>query len=183
MKKRSLTSRFVPALLVALILACGTVFAYMFRQTEIKTTTFTPAKVLCEVYAPLTADDKIDSVTLKNTSNIDAYLRVRLVTYWVDGDGDVAAKSSPALSVDYDEAKWVAGSGNTFYFKTPVSPEATENLTTNLLKTPVELKTEDGYKQVVDIFGEAIQADPTKAVTESWQVTLEDDGIRIKSGP
>jgi len=166
-----------------LLLVCGSVFAYMFQRTEPASTQFTPAVVACEVHDALNGDKDIESITVENTGNIDAYLRVRLVTYWVDGEGNVAPKPSPTLTVN-ETGNWVKSeTSNTFYYKEPVAPEDSNDDTSNLLTTPITLKTEDGYKQVVDIFGEAIQAQPTAAVTDSWKVTLEADGKTINAAP
>ena len=177
MKKRWITRRLLPvSLFLVLILTFGTVYAYMFMRTPSQSTSFVPAEVSCEVAEDFDKDANIkNAITVKNTGNVDAYLRVRLVTYWVDDDGNVAPKSSPALSVDFNEDYWVAGSENTFYYKEPVAPydsTSGKGITETLLKTPITLKTEDGYRQVVDIFGEAIQSNPVDAVKEAWPVTL-----------
>lgn len=174
MKQRSHKRRLLPvALLLALVLTCGSVYAYMFMRTPTQGVSFIPAVVTCEVDDERVADS-ITEVTVENTGNIKAYLRVRLVTYWVDGDGKVAPKPSPSLDMTdlYDDANWVKSkSSNTFYFKDPVAPE---DSTTNLLTGSITLATEDGYKQVVDIFGEAIQVEPTTAVTDTWLVELSE---------
>ena len=180
MKTRWNKRRLVPvALLMALALICGSVFAYMFSRTEDKTTKFIPAKVSCKVaeeFDPATGVKS--SIQVTNTGNIDAYLRVRLVTYWVGADGKVAPKSSPALSITPANG-WVEGSDNTFYYPIPVLPN---DITPELLGTPITLISEDGFRQVVEVFAEAIQAKPAGAVTESWDVTL-DDGGTITAAP
>lgn len=175
MKTRWNKRRLVPvALLMALALICGSVFAYMFSRTEDKTTKFIPAKVSCKVaeeFDPATGVKS--SIKVTNTGNIDAYLRVRLVTYWVDADGKVAPKSSPALSITPANG-WVEGSDNTFYYKEPVAPDG---VTDDLLNGSITLEADaEGNRQVVDVFAEAIQAKPANAVTESWDVTLDDGG-------
>ena len=173
MRKKNLRRLMPVALLLALLLVCGSVFAYMFMRTDTKGTDFIPAQVSCKVYSP-ELDDAVDSITVENTSNIYAYLRVRLVTYWVDGDGNVAPKPSPTLTVSYNSTDWIKGSGNTFYYKVPVAPDG---FTTNLLTAPITLGTEDGYNQEVDIFGEAIQAYPEAAAEGSWLVEVTSDEI------
>ena len=174
MKKRWNNRRLVPvALLMALVFVCGTVYAYMFHRTGETSTAFAPAKVSCEVAETYNGIEK-SSITVKNTGNVDVYLRVRLVTYWVNGEGKVAAKSSPDLSITYDSDEWVKGSGNTFYYKTPVKPG---DSTPELLTASITLTEEDGFKQVIDVFAEAIQAEPARAVTESWKVTLTGETI------
>lgn len=180
MRKKNLRRLMPVALLLALVLICGSVFAYMFMRTDTEGTDFIPAQVACKVYSP-EAGDAVDSITVENTGNINAYLRVRLVTYWVDSDGNVAPKPSPTLTVSYNSTDWIKGSDNTFYYKVSVAPDG---FTTNLLTGPIILGTEDGYKQEVDIFGEAIQSKPTDAVKEVWLVTMDDtDGTTIISSP
>ena len=176
MKKSWNKRRLVPvAILLALVVVCGSVFAYMFMRTDPKGAQFIPAKVSCQVY-DVTSGNQITDVTVKNTGNIPAYLRVRLVTYWVNGDGNVVPKDSLPLSLSYDTTNWVAGSGNTYYYKLPVNPNA---VTTNLFaaSASITLASDGEYKQRVDIFGEAIQALPTTAATSSWGVTITDGEI------
>lgn len=184
MKRPPNKRRFVPAVLLCVLAAvviCGTVYAYMFHRTGEEGTTFTPATVSCKVAEEFNGTEK-SSITVQNTSNIPAYLRVRLVTYWVNGEGEVAAKSSPELSIEYDSTKWIKdGDSDTFYCKTPVAPDAPNNVTPELLTLPIELTVEDGFKQVVDVFAEAIQAEPAKAVKDSWKVTLS--GTTITDAP
>lgn len=183
MKKRRNIRRILPvALLMILILACGSVYAYMFGRTNSASTTFIPAKVSCEVDETFKENQK-SIITVENTSNVDAYLRVRLVTYWIDSNDKVAPKSSPVLTVPYDSTNWIAGSDNTFYYKVPVAPNG---VTESLLTAPIVLEEKDGYRQVVDVFAEAIQSNPTyptSAVTEAWHVTLFEGSTTIESAP
>ena len=164
-------------ILLALAVICGTVFAYMFHRTEDQSTTFTPAQVSCEVQETFKNNAK-SSIKVTNTGNIDAYIRVRLVTYWVDSDGNVAAKSSPALSIT-PANDWIAGKDNTFYYPLPV---AAGDTTPELLSSSITLVVDaDGNRQVIDVFAEAIQAKPTTAVEEAWGVTL--NGTTITGAP
>lgn len=158
-------------LLVLIVGVTGTVFAYMFKRTEFKENSLIPAKVSCALNEAFDADTGVKSnITVKNTGNIDAYIRVRLVTYWVK-DGEIAAKPSKTLSVT-PNTNWVPGTNNTYYYKLPVEPDGV----VDLIDTPITLIEEDGYKQVVDVFAEAIQSLPTDAVTDSWNVAVDGDG-------
>ena len=107
-------------------------------------------------------------------------MRVRLVSYWVDSaTGAIAAKPSPAVSFTPGSG-WVAGSGsgNTYYYQVPVAPGDTTN---ELLGSEITLTSLDGLVQVVEVFAEAIQAQPTTAVTDSWGVTLSSSGNVISA--
>ena len=172
-KQKILPIILITTLAVSLVL-CGTVIAYMFRQTEYKNNEFTPANVSCEVLETVTNNEKT-SIQIKNTGNIDAYLRVRLVSYWVDAEGNIVVKPSPELSVALAEG-WITGSNNTYYYKSPVTPGMA---TPNLLKDGASIsleQDENGYLQVIEVFAEAIQSKPEKAVTNAWKVTIDSNG-------
>lgn len=173
MKKLTVSPRLWILAAALLVSLCGTVLAYMFRQTAPIENPFEPAKVACEVTEvtdnPITEKS---SITVQNTGTINAYLRVRLVTYWVDGAGNVAGKASPPLSVPLANG-WIAGPNNTYYYKTPVEPT---KFTTELLNGTITLEQDGDYRQVIEVFAEAIQSSPSDAVTDSWQVTLDDSG-------
>lgn len=170
-KHRILSILLIVSVAVSLTL-CGTVLAYMFRQTEYIDNEFTPANVSCSVVEEFDGVQKA-SIRVQNTGNIDAYLRVRFVFYWVDEDGNIVAKPSLMPEINM-AAGWIKGSNNTYYYKEPVSP--TEQ-TGSLLSSPITLeKDTNGYLQVIEVFAEAIQSKPAKAATSSWQVTLDTKG-------
>ena len=157
------------------VLAVGSVYAYMYRQSITVENTFVPAQVSCDVEEEFDGSEK-SSVTVKNTGNIDAYIRVRMVSYWVDGNNNIVAESSVMPQVEIADG-WIADTANyTYYYTQPVTPGA---LTPELLKsgTTISLTTKDGYKQVVEIFAEAIQALPEDAVKSAWNVEITDKTI------
>lgn len=104
---------------------------------------------------------------------------MRLVSYWVDSHGNIVSKPSRNLAVT-PAASWIQGSDNTYYYSLPVAPE---NCTSNLLSenTNLPLAEEDGYRQVIEVFADAIQSKPSAAVKDSWNVTL--DNGKIKHAP
>lgn len=145
----------------------------MFKQTESKENDFLPAAVSCTV-AEVFDDREKSEITVTNTGNIDAYLRVRLVSHWVDAGGSIVAKPSPLMEVSVSDG-WIAGTDNTYYCKAPVAPGAK---TINLLFSPIVLQEdfENGYVQVIDVFAEAIQSKPERAVKNSWRVSTDGSG-------
>lgn len=158
--------------LIATLLLCGTVIAYMFRQTEYKDNAFVPANVSCKVVEEFDGTQKT-SIQVQNTGNIDAYLRVRLVSYWVDADGNIVAKPSEMPEINIATG-WITGANNTYYYTKPVRSSAH---TGALLSAPITLKQdENGYMQVLEVFAEAIQSKPSHAVTNSWKVSLDTNG-------
>jgi len=177
--------RFLPVLLAALFvltMASGSVFAYMKSKTPVFENEIIPAVVSCEVAEETDAEQNIKtSIKVKNTGNIDAYLRVCLVTYWVDEDDNIMPVPSEKLDFECSD-NWVKGSNGIYYYKSAVTPGA---LTEELLKEEsIKLKTyiadaEKGttYYQRIDVFAEAIQALPIDAVKESWKVTFDGNGL------
>lgn len=174
-------------LLVAtgLTIASGYVDAYMRKETEEIQNIFVPAQVDCLVDEDV-VDNKKTSVTAINTSNVNAYIRMRSVSYWLDENGDITYYPSPTNYIDYNDINatdWIVDTANnTFYYKYPVGTAETAKETKNLLKIgeSIVLKTEDGRKQVIEFFAEAIQADPAQAVIDAWGATVDTDGTITK---
>ena len=179
MKNRVFHVLYLAAVILLSLAIVGTVAAYMFRVTQTEENNFVPAKVSCTVHEDTDANmTEKSSITVENTSNISAYLRLRLVTYWVDtSSGTAQIVSKPSEMPDFDiAAGWMKGSDDTYYYTSPVSPDG---FTGELLApgTVIRLAEEDGYLQVIEVFAEAIQYLPYDAVANNWHVTLNSDGI------
>ena len=169
---------FLTVVLSIIFVLCGTVIAYMFRQTEYKNNKFVPANVSCQVVEAFDGVEKT-SIQVQNTGNIDAYLRVRLVSYWVDADGNIVAKPSSMPEINMATG-WIKGTNNTYYYTKPVSPAAQ---TGSLLSSPIILEEdENGSMQVIEVFAEAIQSKPYNAVINSWKVSMDANG-NISAAP
>lgn len=170
-KKRLIVVLIIAAML--LLASVGTALAYMFKDTGDVPNEFIPGVVSCEISEEIKNDVK-SKITVKNTGNIDAYIRVKLVTYWVNGSGDVVPKAPAEINFTPGSG-WVKSSiSNTYYYSVPVAPGAKIE---SLLGSSITLKEEDGYLQKVDVFAEAIQANPTTAVSSSWHVTVSGSTI------
>ena len=177
-------------LALVLMLTATVVSAYMRKQTETMGNTFTPAAVSCSVFDRVEDNEKT-IIQITNTGNYKAYLRVRLVTYWIKEDGSVAYRPSATIpDFAFDNTKWVRdANNNTYYYKSPVESNVT---TENLLdKANIALRqeTEDGvtYRQVIDVFAEAIIAETLDETTDqiadvesAWGVTVDSSGNIIK---
>ena len=94
--KRKTLIRIVIVLSVVLVLLCGTAVALMFRQTSLVTNEFETAIVDCQVHEQTDTGSVMagakSSITVENTGNIPAYIRVRFVSYWVDSEGHIVGK-------------------------------------------------------------------------------------------
>ena len=177
---KKLNRKVLLLLAAAFLLANVTVvYAYTRHTTDVLTNTLLPAVVDAEVAEAFDGSSKT-SIQLQNTGNIDAYLRMKVITYWQDSKGNPIAKPVENFSISYDQTNWVEHNG-IYYYKSPVAPNA---LTREFLTSSITLTTDSEnvngveytYHQVVEIIPEAIQSKPAEAVESSWDVTVNTDG-------
>ncbi len=181
----------ITAIAIVAITSISLVAAYMFKRSSELENQFTPAIVQCDVVENFDTEGKASektSVKVKNTSNIDAYIRLRVVMYWQDSKGNPVGRTSPENKFGgdwkYDTENWIYDEAEqTFYYKKTVSPEAStlELFAKDFDGIRLEAKDEefDGqiytYHPVIEFIAEAIQSKPTDAVL-SWDVTLDSSG-------
>lgn len=154
-------------------LAVGTTVALLVAHTNAVTNTFTAAE--SKITIEEKTDDGIKSeIYVKNEGTATSYVRVKLVMNWVSDDGKTVSATPVNISVDYDKTNWFEQDG-IYYYKTPVAPK---DLTANLLKDPITQPegAPDGYHLEVTVLAESIQAAPSKAVTDSWHVGVDNNG-------
>lgn len=180
--------------IVALILVGATV-ALMFSLAESITNTFKPGKVAVEVREQINGNTK-EVITLTNTGRSDAYLRMAISSYYTgtytlaSGGSSVTeiVGSMPAsVTFNLNEADGWVKRGDYYYYTKPVAPgEFTGNLingTGITLDTFVQTSTRQGevvevtYRQVVEVFAEAIQSEPPEAISEAWGVTISENSV------
>lgn len=114
-RRRKLNNRAL-ILLASLVLivgmAAGGTVAWLITNTGAVQNTMVPASV------PITINETVNgttktSVTVKNTGNTDAYIRVAIVANAVDKGGNVIAGNAPAYNVD--ATKWAPIDGYYYY--------------------------------------------------------------------
>ena len=183
-RRKSTASRKVIVLAIAAVLllsatVTGTLM-YLVSKTTAVTNTFEPAEVTCEVQDDFNDTVKKD-VTVKNTSNIDAYLRVKLVTYRVNDKGERIGGTATIPSFTLGDG-WFKKDGF-YYYNKPVAPNKTPaaNLIGNDGITLVKYTDADGGRQVIEVIAEAIQSVPTTVVEQKWNVKVDTDGVTIKA--
>ena len=185
----------VIALIVAITV--NVVIAYMFKQSSEITNVFVPAEVSCEVDEEFNGTLKT-SVKVDNTSNIDVYIRLRVVTHWEDSKGNIVARSSPEIMFGkqdgwlYNSDDWIYDSNDyTFYHKAPVAvgDSTSELLSLQGFFQGISLSPETvpdklnsaityTYYPVVVFIAEAIQSKPNDSdgAVSKWKVTLDSSG-------
>ena len=123
-KRRGRMVAVVLSLVLLLALAVGGTVAWLNARTPKVTNTFTPAHVTCEVEEAFdtTTGVKTD-VNVKNTSDIDVYIRVKLVTYRTNDAGQHIGGTAELPAFTLGE-NWVEKDGY-YYYTLPVAPGKT----------------------------------------------------------
>lgn len=178
--KRSLV--LVVSVLALVLAVAGGTLAWLSANTTPVTNTFTPAHVTCEVDETFQNNVK-SNVSIKNTSDIAAYIRAYVVVTWKNADGNVYGK--PVKDTDYtmtmpNNTKWFK-SGDYYYYPDAVPSGASTGMLIKeckLIGTPPA----DGYSLSVEIIAEAIQSQPDSAVQQAWGVTIANGNVTAYTG-
>lgn len=177
---KRLTTLLLSGLLLVTLIVGGTV-AYLVTQVTPVTNTFTPSHVTCAVTENFNGTVK-SNVNVTNTGDTDAYIRVKLVTYRVNGYGQHIGGTASVHDFTPGE-NWKEYKGY-YYYTLPVEPG--ESPATPLIgEDGIELSSytdADGGKQVIEVMAEAIQSSPAEAVGESWNVTITRGNVSAYSG-
>lgn len=176
-KRRGRMATVVLSLVLLLALAVGGTVAWLNARTPKVTNTFTPAHVTCEVEEAFdkTTGVKAD-VNVKNTSDIDVYIRVKLVTYRTNDAGQHIGGTAELPAFTLGE-NWVEKNGY-YYYTLPVAPGKTPaaNLADKMTLT-ASYDDADGGKQALDVMAEAIQSAPEEAVADAWGVKIAQGSV------
>lgn len=170
------------SLLALLTLTVGGTVAYLVASTPEVENTFTPSQVSCKVTEDFNGITK-SNVNVTNKSNIDAYLRVKLVSYRVNDDNQHIGGTA-AIPPFVPGAGWVEYGGY-YYYTSPVDPgdrPATNLIDSDGITLEDKYEDADGGKQAIDVMAEAIQSVPDKAVGEAWKVTIAPGSVTAYSG-
>ena len=171
----------VIATVLLLALAIGGTLAWLSTKDDPIQNKFLPTKVTCEVTEKFngTTGEKT-KVNVKNTGTIDAFIRVKLVTYRTNDQGQHigGTASLPAFTLGTGWVKY----GDYYYYTKPVAPnQKPETNLTNSMTLTGTYNDADGGKQVIEVMAEAIQSVPEDAVKAAWGVdfSIDADGSLI----
>ena len=151
-----------------LALAIGGTLAWLSTKGDPITNTFTPSKVTCEVTESFNGSTgEKSNVNVKNTGTINAFIRVKLVTYRVN-DEEQHIGGIAKIPDFTPGAGWVEN-GDYYYYTKPVAPGTKPAAA---LISSIDLigsyTDADGGKQAIDVMAEAIQSVPEDAVQAAW---------------
>lgn len=160
-----------------LTMAVGGTMAWLNAKDKPITNTFRPSKVSCEVTETYNKEKNTKSnVNVKNTGDTSAYIRVKLVTYRTNNDGQHIGGTTEVPGFT-PGTNWVFYGGY-YYYTLPVEAGGSPAVNlTDSLQLEKEYSDVDGGHQALDVMAEAIQSDPAKAVGEAWGVVITKDSV------
>lgn len=174
------SSLILPVLLVALTLcAVQHTIAYLI-VTDQKVNTFSVGTVDGEIAESFSPDRMVkENVRVVNDGSVTAYVRAVVSIYWRDQTGMVLSQH-PVEGIDYTinwGTDWLERDG-IYYYPDPLGKDET---TVPLISRCQQLADYDDQRiLVVDIATQAIQANPSSAVTTAWNVTVDTTTQRIE---
>ena len=165
-RRRGRATAMLLATVMLFALAVGGTIAWLTDKDRPLVNTFDPSKVTCEVQEKFDGKVKSD-VNVKNTGDIDAFIRVKLVTYRTNDAGQHIGGTA-ALPQFTLGANWVEYNGY-YYYTLPVAPgdKPATKLTDSMTLTE-NYDEADGGHQSIDVMAEAIQSVPEAAVKAAW---------------
>lgn len=166
----------IVAVTVILTAAAGGVWAFLESRPDPITNEFTPAYVTCEVDETFENGIKKD-VSVRNTGNVGAYIRAVVIVNFQNAEGEVLS-SSPKEGIDYTvvwaESGWIKGADGFWYYSSAVAPGKN---TADLIESASAVTAPDGFSLNIRVIATAIQAEPTEAVDQAWNVTVSNGMI------
>ena len=180
-RRRGRATAMLLATVMLFALAVGGTIAWLTAKDTPITNTFTPSKVTCRVEENFNENTGVKSnVNVTNTGDIDAFIRVKLVTYRTNADGKHIGGTAEIPDFTPGEG-WVKY-GDYYYYTQPVAPNAKP--ATNLISsiTLTDSYTDaDGGMQAIDVMAEAIQSVPADAVRQAWGVSIAPGSVTAYS--
>ena len=168
MKKKSFLALALTVLLLTVAVS-GTI-AYLVTKSGPVENTFEYGKVSCAIEETFSGNKK-SNVQIKNTGNVDAYIRATYVVNWLDKDRNIVPSVPEGYSYSLTEnpgSNWEK-KGNYFYYLTPVAPGA--STPGSLLNCTVTYPENPEYSLSVEILASAVQSNPASAAQEAWGFT------------
>lgn len=178
-RRRGRATAMLLATVMLFALAVGGTIAWLIDKDSPLVNTFDPSKVTCEVQEKFDGKVKSD-VNVKNTGDIDAFIRVKLVTYRTNDAGQHIGGTA-ALPQFTLGANWIEYNGY-YYYTLPVAPgdKPATKLTDSMTLTE-SYDDADGGHQSIDVMAEAIQSVPAEAVGQAWGVSIAPGSVTAYS--
>lgn len=156
------------AIFLVVIMAIGGTVAYLMDHTDSVINTFKPTSSGITIEEKLEENYKTE-IAVKNTGEVDVYVRVSLVANYYDEDGNITgAADVPEFKLNSE--KWFKD-GNYYYYK-QVLPAG--KVSDDLLADSAKMELDENMQVIV--LAQSVQASPSNLVHDKWGVNVNDDG-------
>lgn len=162
--------------IVLLLTAAGATLAWLTADSAEVKNIFTPSHVSCVVEESFDGSVK-SNVTVKNTGDVPAFVRIKLVSYRVNGAGQHIGGAAEIGDFTPGDG-WMSKDGY-YYYNAAVAPESSAPALISSLALVGSYDDADGGKQVIEVLAEAIQAEPTRAYEEAWGIAAASNAIVV----
>lgn len=162
-------SAIIGCLILLLSLNSNSTVAWLQSGEATVINRFSGSRVRCEVLQDFDpATNSVKDVKIRNTGDLSAYVRVRLIVYRKNVHGQIvgAIAQMPTFTVGQG---WIKHEDGYYYFTVPVNQtETTKPLISqmNLASYP------DGEYQTFEVLAEALQSFPQDAIQDAWRVEI-----------
>ncbi len=164
------------SLVLVMTAVAGGTLAFLLDTADPVVNTFEPSEVPIEVHEDIKNGYK-ENVQIKNTGNVDAYIRAKVLVNWIDSEGNIV----PSVPQEYTRTEntemfakntgWVYYDEDGFYYyiRKVGSNESTDILIGEC-KMFYDGTDEPQYRLQVDIIAQSIQAEPSSVVETEWGI-------------
>lgn len=151
------------ALVLLLTLTVGGSLAWLVSDDDV-TNSMVPGQVPIEIVEQIDGTTKT-SITIKNTGNIDAYIRVAVVANLVDEKGNVTVGTAPTLNLGEN---WQPLSDGYYYYKGTVAPNASTTSLGSINFTNAEVNI---LAESIQVLG-GVNSDGSASV-DAWKASFD----------
>jgi len=171
-------------LLLSLLLIFGIVtsgtLAYLFVSSSLLSNSFRSVKVTSRIEETFDTTVK-SSIKVKNTGDINAWIRVALVPTWENNSGNAVNQpvNEGDINVSINTVSWFKGTDGYYYCRDKIATDKSspEMLSAAISVNPSSAGYIAGYHMNLQVLCEAIQSEPVTAVTSVWPVTVSGDKL------
>lgn len=172
-KSNSLHS-WIVLLVLIIVVGSGIKYTISFLMKDtLLTNQFDVGTVDIELVETFDGVEKKDVYAL-NKGDVDTYVRAVISICWEDNNGTII--SEKPLDTDYslnvNDEFWVKGADGFYYYKAPIAPG---DKTKNLIESCQQVTPFSDRKLVVNVALQSIQAIPSTAVEDAWNVTVDNN--------
>ena len=172
-KSNSLRSLIV---LLVLIIVAGAGIKYtisFLMKDALLTNQFDVGTVDIELAETFDGVEKKDVYAI-NKGDVDAYVRAVISIGWADDNGTIISETPQVTdySLNVNSEFWVKGDDGFYYYKAPI--KAGEK-TKNLIESCQQITPFSDRQLVIDVIFQSIQAIPSEAVEDAWNVTMDNN--------